>query len=95
MIIAILEKVRKSMLKGAQKSSKLVQNAPRGRPGSIDRAIWDDFGRGRKSMIFKVAPGHPKIKENREMARKVRNGITGSLGLKGETSALGRCQNCK
>ena len=52
---------------GAQKSSKLVQNAPWGRPGSIACAICDVLGDGEKSMIFEIAPGSPK---NRKIGAK-------------------------
>ena len=58
--IAIFEKVRKSMLKGTQKSSKLIQNAPWGRPGSIACAICDVLGDVEKSRIIEIAPGSPK-----------------------------------
>ena len=58
--IAIFEKVRKSVPKGSQKSSKLVQNAPWGRPGSIACAICDVLGDVGKSMLFEIAPGSPK-----------------------------------
>ena len=53
------------MPKGHQKSLKLVQSAPWGRPGSIACAICDVLGDVEKSMIFEVAPGSPKISKNR------------------------------
>ena len=47
--------------------SKLVQNAPWGRPGSIACAICDVLGDVEKSMIFEIAPGSPKISKNRSL----------------------------
>ncbi len=83
--IAIFEKVRKYIPKGSQKSSKLVQNARWGRPGSIACAICDVLGDVEKSMIFEIAPGSPK---NRKIGAKWAQGAVSWPSRFGEVATF-------